>query len=72
MATTEDKGRLTPSQIVRLASAISADNVESIAIGYLNIRKEIVKISIVGESRESRGIQQGNPSALDQYEWRIQ
>ena len=41
--TTEDKSRLTPRQIVRLASAISADNMESIAEGYLGINDETIK-----------------------------
>ena len=41
--TTEDKGRLTPRQIVQLASVISADNMESIAEGYLGINDETIK-----------------------------
>ena len=40
---TEDKIPLTPKQIVRLASAISADNMESIAEGYLDLSPETIK-----------------------------
>ena len=38
-----DPGRLTRKQIVRLAAAISADNMESIAEGYLDISDETIK-----------------------------
>ena len=40
---TDDKIPLTPKQIVRLASAISADNMESIAEGYLDLSPETIK-----------------------------
>ena len=40
---TEDKTALTPKQIVRLASAISADNMECIAEGYLDLSPENIK-----------------------------
>ena len=43
MATYEDKSQLTRRQIVRLASAISADNMESVAEGYLAIDHETIK-----------------------------
>ena len=43
MATNEDKGRLKPRQIVRLASAISATSMESIAEGYMDISDETIK-----------------------------
>ena len=39
---TVDKGRLTSRQIVRLGSAISADNMESIVEGYLGINDETI------------------------------
>ena len=39
---TDDKIPLTPKQIVRLASAISADNMESVAEGYLDIAPETI------------------------------
>ena len=38
-----DSGQLTQKQIVRLAAAISADNMESIAEGYLDVTPETVK-----------------------------
>ena len=40
---TQDKILLTPKQIVRLASAISADNMESITEGYLDFSPETIK-----------------------------
>ena len=43
MATNEDKSQLTRRQIVRLASAISADNMESVAEGYMDIDHETIK-----------------------------
>ena len=43
MATNEDRSQLTRRQIVRLASAISADNMESVAEGYLDIDHETIK-----------------------------
>ena len=43
MASKDKKRNLTPRQIVRLASAISTDNMESIAEGYLDISPETVK-----------------------------
>ena len=39
----EGGGRLTNRQIARLGAAISADNMESIAEGYMNIEPETVK-----------------------------
>ena len=39
----EESGRLTNPQIVRLAASISADNMESIAEGYMDISPETVK-----------------------------
>ena len=38
-----DSGRLTRKQIVRLAAAISADNMESVAEGYMEISDETIK-----------------------------
>ena len=35
-----EKGRLTKRQIVRLAAAISTANMESIALGYLDVDEE--------------------------------
>ena len=35
-----EKGRLTKRQIVRLATAISTANMESIALGYLDVDEE--------------------------------
>ena len=43
MATHQDPGRLTPRQIVRLAAAISADNMSAIAEGYMDISDETIK-----------------------------
>ena len=44
MATSgEPTGHVTRKQIVRLAAAISADNMESIAEGYMDISHETVK-----------------------------
>ena len=44
MATsTESAGHLTQRQIVRLAAAISADAMESIAEGYMDVSPETVK-----------------------------
>ena len=43
MATGGDRGQLSPKQIVRLGAAISADNMESIAEGYMKIDPETVK-----------------------------
>ena len=43
MTSNRDNQQLTPRQIVRLASAISADNMESIVEGYLDITPETVK-----------------------------
>ena len=43
MASKDKKRSLTPRQIVRLASAISTDNMESIAEGYLDISPETIK-----------------------------
>ena len=40
---TGGKDQLTPKQIVLLASAISADNMESIAEGYLDVSPETIK-----------------------------
>ena len=42
MATGEDSGQLTRRHIVRLASAISADSMEAIAEGYMDINRETV------------------------------
>ena len=39
----EPAGRVTQRQIVRLGAAISADNMESIAEGYMDIDPETVK-----------------------------
>ena len=38
-----DRERLTPRQIVRLAAAISADNMAAIAEGYMDISDETIK-----------------------------
>ena len=43
MATSEKKGYLTPRQIVRLAAAISANNMAAIAEGYMDISDETIK-----------------------------
>ena len=43
MATHQYPGQLTPRQIVRLAAAISADNMAAIAEGYLDISYETIK-----------------------------
>ena len=44
MATSgEPAGHVTRKQIVRLAAAISADNMESIAEGYMDMDNETVK-----------------------------
>ena len=43
MATNDKEGCLTPRQIVRLAAAISADNMTAIAEGYMGISPETVK-----------------------------
>ena len=63
MATGGNAGQLTRRQIVRLAAAIAADNMESIAEGYLDLdsyREEY----LARKSRESRGLQQGRYSLL--------
>ena len=39
----EDPDQLTRKQIVRLAPSISADNMESIAEGYMDIDPETIK-----------------------------
>ena len=39
----ETSGRLTNRQYVRLGRAISSPDIESIALGYLNIDDEIIK-----------------------------
>ena len=39
----EDPGQLTRKQIVRLAASISADNMQSIAEGYMDISPETIK-----------------------------
>ena len=43
MATGGNPEQLTNRQIVRLAAAISIDNMESIAEGYMDINNETVK-----------------------------
>ena len=43
MATGGESGLLTNRQIVRLAAAISADDMASIAEGYMNITHETIK-----------------------------
>ena len=43
MATSGTSGCLTKQQIVRLAAAISADNMAAIAEGYMDISNETVK-----------------------------
>ena len=43
MAASRDPDQLTRRQIVRLASAISADAMESIAEGYMNLSSETLK-----------------------------
>ena len=43
MATSCKEGCLTKRQIVRLAAAISADNMAAIAEGYMDISNETVK-----------------------------
>ena len=44
MATAEEpSGRMTQKQIVLLAAAVSSDNMEAIAEGYMNISPETVK-----------------------------
>ena len=39
----KSKGRLTNNQIVRLAAAMSSRDMESIALGYLDIEDETIK-----------------------------
>ena len=39
----KSKGWLTNNQIVRLAAAVSSRDMESIALGYLNIEDETIK-----------------------------
>ena len=41
--TSEDKGLLTPPQIVRLAAAISMNNMAAIAEGYMEIDEATIK-----------------------------
>ena len=43
MASEEDKHQLTGKQIVRLAAAISVNNMAAIAEGYMDITPETVK-----------------------------
>ena len=43
MASKKDNGPLSQQQIARLAAAISRDNMESIAEGYMDITPETVK-----------------------------
>ena len=43
MATGRDPDQLTRKQIVRLAASISADSMESIAEGYMDISPETIK-----------------------------
>ena len=43
MATGNDSGQLISRQIMRLAAAISADNMEAIAEGYIGIPNETIK-----------------------------
>ena len=43
MATEVTSGPLTRRQVVRLAAAISADNMESIAEGYMDINDVTIK-----------------------------
>ena len=43
MTSEEEIGHLSQQQIVRLARNIAADNMESIAEGYMNISPEAVK-----------------------------
>ena len=43
MASNDNEHELSQRQIVRLAAAISADNMTSIAEGYMDIRPEMVK-----------------------------
>ena len=43
MATEENSGQLTPKQIVRLAATIAADDMESIAFGYMDIGDGTIK-----------------------------
>ena len=44
MASKEDKQQLTNKQIVRLAAAISANNMAAIAEGYMDIDDATIKI----------------------------
>ena len=43
MTTRAESGQLTQKQIVRLGAAISADKMESIAEGYMEINEETIK-----------------------------
>ena len=43
MASNYPEGQLTPKQIVRLAAAISVNNMAAIAEGYMDINDEIIK-----------------------------
>ena len=54
MATSgEPAGHVTRKQIVRLAAAISADNMEAIAEGYMDISPETVKNIWRGNERKA-------------------
>ena len=52
MASGHSEEQLSNRQIVRLASAISVDNMESIALGYLGIEEETIR-NLKHENRES-------------------
>ena len=43
MASNDSKNELTPQHVVRLAAAISADNMAAIAEGYMDISDETIK-----------------------------
>ena len=52
----EDGGQLTKRQITRLGAAISIDNMESIAEGYMDIYPETVKNIWRRDARQLPGV----------------
>ena len=61
-------GHLTRKQIVRLAAAISADNMAAIAEGYMDIDDATIKNLQYEEQRTGSGIQPGDTSILGKQE----
>ena len=63
MASKDDKHELTSRQIVRLARAISADNMASIAEGYMDISDETIK----NIDRDTRGSEAFNREIIKHW-----